>query len=316
MNEIIVIPQDITRPGKDFLQDKGYKLIIGEGKLDIESMKEIVAPAVGILARTEPYPAEVLACAPKLKVIARHGVGVDNVDVDWCTKHGIWVTYAPTSNAISVAEHTIALMLGISHEIVAMDKAVRAGLWDRRNTSNPVEVMGKTLGVVGMGRIGSAVARMALAFDMKVLGYDAFLAPDKFPTGVQAASVDEIFTTADFVTVHVPSLPETKGMVNAKRLAMMKKTAYLINCARGDIVVEKDLSEALKGNVIAGAAIDVVDPEPVRADNPLLGLDNLIITPHSAALTKEAKDRMGLHAAMGIHSVLSGEKPQWHFNSL
>lgn len=311
----VVIPQDITDAGKNYLKERGYELVIGDGNTDLEAMKSIVADADAILARTAPYPAEVIAAAPKLKVIGRHGIGVDNIDVDYCTKNGIYVVFAPTSNAVSVVEHTIGFMIALAHHMSYFDREVRKGEWGMRNSMKGFDLDGKTLGVVGLGRIGRQVAEKCIAaFNMKVLGYDAFLPADKYPAGVESSSIDEIFTTADIVTMHVPSTPETRGMLNAELIGKMKSSALLINCARGDLVVEKDLYEALKNKKIAGAATDVFVSEPPAKDCPLFELDNLIMTPHSAALTQESMDRMGLHAAMGIHSVLSGETPDWPVN--
>lgn len=311
----VVIPQDITDAGKNYLKERGYELVIGDGNTDLEAMKSVVADADAILARTAPYPAEVIAAAPKLKVIGRHGIGVDNIDVDYCTKNGIYVVFAPTSNAVSVVEHTIGFMIALAHHMSYFDREVRKGEWGMRNSRKGFDLDGKTLGVVGLGRIGRQVAEKCMAaFNMKVLGYDAFLPADKYPEGVEASSIDEIFANADIVTMHVPSTPETRGMLNAELIGKMKSSALLINCARGDLVVEADLYDALKNKKIAGAATDVFVSEPPAKDCPLFELDNLIMTPHSAALTQESMDRMGLHAAMGIHSVLSGETPDWPVN--
>lgn len=311
----VVIPQDITEVGKEYLRERGYEVVVGTGATDAQSMKSILRDADALLARTAPYPADVLAAAEKLKVIGRHGIGVDNIDVDYCTQHGIYVTFAPTSNAISVAEHTVGFMLSLAHHFTYFDSAVRSGKWEVRNSRKGCDLEGKVLGVIGLGRIGTQVANKCMAaFQMKVIGYDALLPHEKYPEGVHPANVEEIFSQADFVTLHVPATPETRGMVNAELLAKMKPTAYLINCARGELVNEADLCQALKNKQIAGAATDVFASEPPASDSELLKLDNLSITPHSAALTQESMDRMGLHAAMGIHSVLSGEKPQWCVN--
>ena len=311
----VVIPQDITDAGKNFLKENGYELIIGSGKTDVETLTKEVAPADAILARTAPFPAEVIAAAPNLKVIGRHGIGVDNIDVDYCTKKGVWVTFAPNSNANSVAEHTIGFLIAAAHHFAFMDRSTRSGDWEIRNKRKGVDLQGKTLGVVGLGRIGRAVAEKCMAaFGMKVIACDAFLPADKFPKGVVSATVADVFSKADFVTLHMPTTPETRGMVNAKLLATMKKTAFLVNCARGEVMNEADLYDALKNNRIAGAAIDVFEVEPAKADNPLFTLDNIMVTPHNAALTAESMDRMGLHAAMGIHAVLSGGKPEWPVN--
>ncbi len=313
----IAIPQDITDAGKNFLREKGYEILVGSGAIDPESIKKNIAPADAILARTAPFTADILAAAPKLRVIGRHGIGVDNIDVDYCTRRGVWVTFAPNSNANSVAEHTVGFLVAAAHNFALMDRETRAGNWEIRNKRKGVDLFGKTLGVVGLGRIGRSVAEKCIAaFGMKVLGNDAVLPREQYPAGVLHASVDDIFSQADFITLHVPTTPETRGMVNAKLLGRMKKTAFLVNCARGEIVNEADLLEALRNQRIAGAGLDVFESEPAKADNPLFQLDNLIVSPHNAALTAESMDRMGLHAAMGIHAVLSGGKPEWPVNKI
>ncbi|MCL2001556.1 MAG: hydroxyacid dehydrogenase [Planctomycetes bacterium] len=313
----VAIPQDITEAGKDFLREKGYDIHVGSGAVDPESIKKNIAPADAILARTAPLTADVLAAAPNLKVIGRHGIGVDNVDVDYCTKRGIWVTFAPNSNANSVAEHTIGFLVALAHHFAFMDRETRAGNWEIRNQRKGVDLFGKTLGIIGLGRIGRSVAEKCIAaFGMKVLGNDSVLPRENYPAGVLHTGVEDIFSQADFITLHVPCTPETRGMVNAGLLGRMKKTAFLINCARGEIVNEPDLLEALASRRIAGAGLDVFEVEPAAADNPLFKLDNVIVSPHNAALTVESMDRMGLHAAMGIHAVLAGGKPEWPVNKV
>ncbi|MDR1533764.1 MAG: hydroxyacid dehydrogenase [Planctomycetota bacterium] len=313
----VVIPQDITEPGKAFLRDKGYAVVVGSGGVEPEDIKRAIAPADAILARTAPFTREILAAAPSLKVIARHGIGVDNIDVDYCTERGVWVTFAPRSNAVSVAEHAIGFLVAAAHRFSLMDRAARRGDWSVRNTATCVDLEGKTLGVVGLGRIGGMVAKKAgAAFGMKILGHDPFVKPGDFPPGVSPAGLEELFAESDFVSLHAPSTPETRGMVGAAVLARMKPTAYLVNCARGGLVDEQALYEALKNNRLAGAALDVFEREPADPKNPLFTLENVELTPHSAALTSESLDRMGLHAAMGIHSALSGERPEWAVNSI
>ncbi|MGE4352497.1 MAG: hydroxyacid dehydrogenase [Oscillospiraceae bacterium] len=313
----VVIPQDITAAGKDYLKERGYEIVIGTGNTDIEAMKAQIAGADAILARTAPYTAEVLAAAPNLKVIGRHGIGVDNIDIDYCTAHGIYVCNAPTSNGISVAEHTVGMILACAHHFSLFDRGVRKGEWGFRNKYRSMDLEGKTLGLVGMGRIGSMVAKMCMAaFDMKVIGYDAYLPAERFPAGsTKVETMEDVLKNADFVSLHVPSTPETRGSINKTTIGMMKPTAYLINCARGEVVNEADLYECLKNGVIAGAGIDVFPTEPPAKNCPLFELDNIIMTPHSAALTQESMDRMGLHAAMGIHDALTGKKPQWALNN-
>lgn len=305
----VVIPQDITAAGKDYLLERGYELVIGNGDTDYETLKSLIADADALLARTCKYPAEVLAAGKNLKVIGRHGIGYDNLDIPYCKEHGIPVMVTPQANGLSVAEHAVAMMLALAHSIVKADKAVKNGQWNTRNNLGSYDLKDKTLGVIGFGRIGSTVARKCIAgFDMKVLGYDAYVPAEYFPEGAtKVDTIEEILKNADVITLHAPSTPETRDMINKETLAMMKPGAILINCARGDLVNEEDLYEALTNGTIYAAAVDVLHDEPPKMDNPLLQLDNFIVSPHSAALTKESMDRMGLHAAMGIHCVLSGE---------
>ncbi len=315
MSFTVAIPQDISSPGKDYLRERGYTLVVGSGSARIEDLKREVAGADAIIARAMPFPREVLEAAPNLKVIARHGVGYNNIDVDYCTGKGIWVTFAPQSNALSVAEHTMGLMLALARNLVLCDREARAGNWAVRDRLPGMDLSGKTLGLVGLGRIGRLVADKARAgFGMRVVGHDPFLPPDQFPAGVEPGDLAEIFTRSDFLSLHIPAVKGTEKMVNAELLARMRPTAYLINCARGEVVDEPALYEALAKRRIAGAGLDVLTEEPARADNPLFRLDNVIISPHNAALTRESMDRMGLHAAMGVHSVLTGETPEWPVN--
>jgi D-3-phosphoglycerate dehydrogenase / 2-oxoglutarate reductase len=305
----VAIPQNITEAGKAFLKEKGYELIIGKGDMSQEALKELLADADGLLARTAVYAEDTLRSATKLKVVGRHGVGVDNLPVNYCKEHHIPIFITPYANTGSVAEHTIGLIIACLRSIPACHTGVCNGEWDFRNRLGAVDLSGKTLGIIGMGRIGSLVAKKAIAgFDMKVIGYDAYLPASRFPQDVECVgSIQEVLKRADVVTLHVPSTPQTKDCINKKTLALMKPTAYLINCARGDLVLEEDLYEALKNGTIKGAAVDVLRKEPPDIDNPLFTLNNFIVTPHSAALTQGSMDCMGLHAAMGIHAVLSGE---------
>jgi D-3-phosphoglycerate dehydrogenase len=314
----IVIPQDITDAGKDFLKAQGYEVAVGSGSMDLDVLKSEVAQADAILARTAPFPAEVIDAAPSLKVIGRHGVGVDNIDVEYCTKKGVWVTYAPESNANSVAEHTLGMLFALARNMVVIDAQTRSGNWEIRNKEKGADLEGKTLGLIGLGRIGTMVAKKAaLGADMKVIGFDALIAKDKYPAHVTpCACVEEVFEQADYVSLHVPSTPQTNGMVDYALISLMKKEACLINCARGEVVNEADLYKALSEGIIKGAALDVFRVEPASAGNPLFTLGNIIVTPHNAALTQESMDRMGLHAAQGIHAALSGQKPQWAVNEV
>jgi len=311
----VLLPQDIAAEGKQYLLDRGYEIKMGSG-ISVDILKKEVENCDAILIRTAPVPAEVIRAGKKLKVIARHGVGVDNIDVDAATKLGIYVTNSPLSNANSVAEHVIGLIIALARNMLRCDRELRNGNFQIRNQIEGLDLEGKTLALLGIGRVGSRVARKAaLGLEMRVIGYDPYITQSSVIPEVELVSDREyVFTSADFISLHLPSNKQTKGTVGKKEFELMKHTAYLINTARGDIINEAELIEALTEKIIAGAALDVFEQEPPAKDNPLFGFDNVILTPHNAALTKEAKVRMALHAAMGIDEVLSGKKPRWAVN--
>ncbi len=311
----VLIPQDIAEDGKKFLRDKGYQVKLGSG-ISLEQILADVADCDAILARTAQFPRKVFEAGSKVRVIGRHGVGVDNIDVAACTELGVWVTYAPESNSSSVAEHTVGLIIAAAHNLVRSDREFRSGNFEIRNQVMGVDLEGKTLGILGLGRIGRMVARKcSVGLGMKVIGYDPFVTalPD-LPEVTIVKEWERVFRDSDFVTLHLPSSKETRGIVGARELGLMKPTAYLVNAARGELVQEAELIKALKAKKIAGAALDVFEKEPPGKDNPLMGLDNTTLSPHNAALTKEAALRMALHAAMGIDDVLSGRAPKWPVN--
>ncbi len=312
--KMVFIPQDVSQGAKDFLSEKGYDYKIGN-QIDAAYLKKEVAGCDAILARTAEFSAEVINAGDCLRVIARHGVGVDNIDLTAAEKQGVWVTNAPFSNALSVAEHTISLINALAKCIYRHGTAFMAGDFEIRNRVRGMEYSGKTLGIVGLGRIGSIVAKKAaLGLDMKVLCYDPYV--DK-TEGYYETTDDLSFLleSSDFVTVHVPANEETTRMFGSSEFSLMKNSAFFINCSRGVVVNEADLIDALEKEEIAGAALDVFEQEPPAKDNPLFGLNNVILTPHTAGLTNEAADRMALHAAMEIDRVLSGERPQWPVNN-
>jgi len=310
MGKKILIFQDISDPGKDFLKSRGYELVIGGTEL-----KEAARDCDAILARTAKYQRELIEACPKLKVIARHGVGYDNIDVTACTERGIYVSIAATANMLSVAEHTMALILECAKSLRIIRKEFHAGNWDVRNRNLGFELEGKVLGLVGCGRIGALTARKAaLGFGMHVLAYDPYA--KSLPDYVdRVANRDVIFSEADFVSLHLPANDATKRSVGEREFHLMKKTAFLINCARGEVLDERALVQALKEKTIAGAALDVFENEPPSTSSELFSLENCLLTPHCAAQTKEAGDRMGLHAAQEIDRVLSGQEPLWPVNT-
>ena len=272
-----------------------------------------VGDVVGILVRTSPIPAEVIEAAPHLRVIARHGVGVDNIDVAAATRRGVAVAYTPTANVTSVAEHTLVLMGALAKQLLPYDRATRTGGWAIRDRHRAVELSGKTLGLVGLGRIGREVARRArAAYDMTVVAYDPYVEPSVFEDlrVRRAASLDQVLQEGDVVSLHIPLTEATRHLIGAEQLAKMKPTAFLINTSRGPVVDEAALTEALRSGRIAGAALDVFHEEPPPAHHPLWELPNVVVTPHSAALTAEGAIRMATGAAQAIVDVLQGRRPE------
>jgi D-3-phosphoglycerate dehydrogenase len=311
MSHKILIPQDIAEAAKQYLREKGYEVIVGSGYSDGQIKKEMVGCAA-VVVRNFAFTREMMEAGKTLKVIARHGVGLDNIDLPAAAQLGIQVTFAPESNSISVAEHTIGFILAAAHRLTLCDRETRKGDFEVRWRLGASDVNGKTLGVVGFGRIGKLVARKAkYGLDMNVVLFDPYLQEPLPGEYRRVSSLDELLSCSDYVTFHIPLMTQTKNLIGSKELHMMKPSACIINAARGGIINETGLYHALKSNTIAYACLDVFEDEPVKANNPLFTLDNILISPHSATLTKECIERMGLHAALGIHEVLSGQKPTW-----
>lgn len=311
-----MIPQDINECGKKFLRDKGYEVFIGNG-FDAETIKKEIVDCDAVIARTACYSADVIAAGKKLRIIARYGVGIDNIDTMAAEKQGVYVTVAKNCNSISVAEHTMALLLGIAKNVSYYDTSIRKGGWESRNVLLGVELRSKILGIIGLGAIGNEVARIAReGFKMDVIGYDAYANTSQLASYIQiVSSVDDILKQADAVTLHVPHTPGTANMINKNSFRIMKKTAYFINAARGGIVNEEDLYEALKNKIIMGAAMDVFAVEPPSMENKLFTLDNFLASPHNAGITTESAEAMALSAAQAVDDVLNGRKPQYPSNN-
>lgn len=316
MSYLVYIPQDIEEVGKKYLAEKGYKYKIGTD-LSPESLARDVANCDAILTRSNAMIKEdVIRAGKKLQVIAKYGVGLDNIDIKTATKRKIYVTNTPEANANVVAEHVMAFMLALSKNLLPMDKELRKGNFSFRSKRLSADLENKTLGIIGLGRIGRLVAKKAhYGFDMKILGYDPFMTSE-IPEIEKVDKLDQIFLESDFISLHLPLTDTTRGVIGSAELAKMKSSAYFINAARGGVVKEDELAAALQEGKIAGAGIDVFEQEPPDTNNPLFELDNVIVTPHSAALSKEGSERMSLHAAMQVDQVLSGKKPKWAVNSL
>jgi D-3-phosphoglycerate dehydrogenase len=266
-------------------------------KLDHDGLLAAIRDADALVVRSATrVTAEVLAAAPRLKVVGRAGIGLDNVDVAAATKQGVMVVNAPQSNVVSAAEHTIALLLAQARNIPQAHASLRGGRWERSRFTG-AELYGKTLGVIGLGRVGTLVAHRLHAFGMRIMAYDPFVSRDRAAQlDIELASLDEVLASADFVTVHLPKTPETVGLLGAERLGMMKAGARLVNTARGGIVDEAALAKAVESGHIAGAALDVFADEPTT-DSPLFEVDEVVVTPHLGASTAEAQDKAGVTIA-------------------
>lgn len=294
----------------DILEQQGYELIFNPygRSLAEPELVEMIKGMDAFVAGNEIVTAAVMAAgAPTLKIIARQGAGYNTIDVNAAQRYGIAVTIAPETNSKSVADLTFGLILAIARRIPQMDRMVREELWTRHVG---VELPGKVLGIVGTGNVGGEVAKRAVGFDMKIIAYDIRLRQDCIDKyGVVYLPLKEVLAQADFLSLHIPALPETEGMINLDSLCTMKNTAYLINMARGSLVVEDDLYTALTQEIIAGAALDVFSCEPLRKSR-LTELSNVLLTPHAGAFTNEAIYRAGFTAAQEVVRVLSGLKPQ------
>ncbi len=310
MTRKVLVTEPIHPAGMALLEERFDVRVATDPSL--EGLMREIKDVSALLVRTAEVNAELIAAAPNLKIIARHGVGVDNVDTAAATQRSIPVTYTPEANAPSVAEHVLALMGALAKRLLQYDSATRSGHFRVRESFQAIDLQGKLLGVLGVGRIGSIVCQKAkAAFDMTVLAYDKYVPPEGVRSfGAEPVEqVDELLQASDVVTIHVPLTAETQGLISAERLRLMKPTAFLINTARGGLVDMPALVEALSQGLLAGAALDVYDQEPPNPENPLFGLPNVIVTPHSASLSVESVIRMSTDSAQAIVDVLEGRRP-------
>lgn len=274
---------------------------------DRPALLSAVADADAILVRSATkVDAEVIAAAPVLKVVARAGVGLDNVDIKSATNAGVMVVNAPTSNIISAAELTIGHILSLARHIPAAHSALAQGQW-KRSKYTGVELYEKTIGIIGLGRIGALITARLQAFGTNVIAYDPYVTSARAQQlGVQLVTLDELLAQSDFITIHMPKTPETTGMISDDQLALMKDTAFIVNVARGGLIDEDALHRALTTGTIAGAGLDVFVSEPPQ-DSPLLALENVVVTPHLGASTDEAQEKAGVSVARSVRLALSGE---------
>ena len=310
----ILVAEPLAKQGLEIL--RAHHEVDEKIGLTPEELAAIIGDYDALLVRSQvKVTAEILAHATRMVVIGRAGVGVDNVDLEAATKAGIVVVNAPTGNTVSAAEQTITLMLALAHKTAAADASMRRGEW-KRSSFTGVELRGRTLGIIGLGKIGQAVADRAHGLEMNVIGYAPFVTAEQAALhGVTLAEVDQILETADVITVHVPLNKATRGIVNADNIGKLKPGVMLINVARGGVYDEAAVAQALKDGKIAGAAIDVYETEPPAADNPLFSAPNTVLTPHLGALTAEAQLRVAEEACEQVVDVLAGRSARYAVNA-
>jgi len=309
----ILLPQPIEKEAIDLIRKAGYEVVLSPDPKP-ETVQPLLKGVQGIILRTGiRMTRELMSHADDLWVISRTGAGVDNVDVQAASEMGILITSVPGANTISVAEHAIALIFALVKYLPLMDREVRRDHFDIRFKNLPRDLRGKTLGVIGLGRIGSELARTCRqAFGMHILGYDPYLTSEAkavFQDWVEFCEMERLFRESDIVSLHIPLLPSTQRFIGAKELNWMKPDAFLVNTSRGGVLDEAALVQCLKERRIAGAGLDVFAQEPLKKDHPLKGLDNVILTPHTAALTQECVLRLALEAAQSAIDVLDGKMP-------
>ena len=306
MSKRIVIAEEIADAGLDRLRSAGFIVDVQLNK-SADELHAILDGAHALIVRSATMvDAAMLAAGKQLVVVARAGVGLDNIDVEAATKQGVMVVNAPQSNVLSAAEHTMALILSIARNVPQAHSALTAGRWERSKWEG-IELAGKTLGILGLGRIGTLVAQRARAFDMRLVAYDPYVSAERGrELGVEMTTLERVVEQADVLTIHLPKNKETTGIINADMLKRAKRSLRIVNVARGGIADEADLAEALRNGTIAGAALDVFTKEPVT-DSPLFGLGNIVVTPHLGASTREAQDRAGEVVADMVQLALNGD---------
>ena len=310
MNQVLVT-EPIHEDGINLLQEH-FKVISGIGRYWEELLP--LAPEIdAIIVRVARVPLEFIKRAKRLRVIAKHGTGLDNIDVGLATQYGISVVNEPTTNVEAVAELTVATFLALARLLRKADDVVRSMVWKKRNTLIGRELQGSTVSLVGMGRIGSRVADICLhGFGCRVLAYDPYVSREYLESlGIEKVdSVDDLLPECDFLSIHVPLTPETRGLIDASKLALLKPTAYVVNISRGGIVDEQALADALASGTIAGAAVDAFTSEPPKPDNPLLSCPNILLMPHMGAQTEESMRRTALGISQGVVDALQGRRPK------
>jgi D-3-phosphoglycerate dehydrogenase len=305
----------------DPVAKEGIEALKAQADVDVklglkpEELKSIIGDYEALVVRSETKAtAEIIQAGQKLQVIARAGVGLDNIDVEAATRQGVVVVNAPTGNTMAAAEHTIAMMLALARHIPQANAKLKAGVWQRSDYMG-IELRGKTLGIVGLGNVGSEVARRAQAFNMRLLGYDPFVSADYARNlAVELVPLEQLLKESDFITLHLPLTSQTKGLIGAKELSKVKPAVRIINCARGGLIDEEALLKAVEAGKVAGAAVDVFVKEPVT-DSILFQCDKIIVTPHLGASTTEAQAGVALEVAEQVMAVLKGQPAKYAVNA-
>ncbi|HWK64096.1 MAG TPA: phosphoglycerate dehydrogenase [Rhizobiaceae bacterium] len=301
----VLVSDKLSPTAVQIFKDRGVEVdYLPDLGADKEKLLEVIGQYDGLAIRSATKVTEKLInAASKLKVIGRAGIGVDNVDIPAASRKGIIVMNTPFGNSITTAEHAIAMMFALARQLPEANSSTQAGKWEK-NRFMGVEITGKTLGVIGCGNIGSIVATRGVGLKMHVIAYDPFLSEDRaVELGIQKVELDELFARADFITLHTPLTDRTRNIINAEAIAKMKKGVRIINCARGGLIVESDLVEALKSGKVAGAGIDVFEVEPAK-ESPLFGMENVVCTPHLGASTSEAQENVALQVAEQMSDYL------------
>jgi D-3-phosphoglycerate dehydrogenase len=299
----VLISDKLSAAAVEIFKSRGVDADVKTG-LKPDELLAIIGQYDGLAVRSSTkVTKDVLAAGTRLKVVGRAGIGVDNVDVDAATTRGVVVMNTPFGNAITTAEHALSMMMALARQIPSANASTQAGKWEKSKYMG-VELYGKTLGVIGCGNIGSIVADRALGLKMKVIAFDPFLSPDRArDLGVEKVELDDVIVRSDFITLHTPLTEKTRNIIDAKAIARMKKGVRIVNCARGGLVNEADLKAALASGQVAGAALDVFEEEPAKA-NPLFGLENVVCTPHLGASTDEAQENVAMQVAEQISDFL------------
>lgn len=302
----VLVTEEIAAPGLELLRAAGHQVDVALGLSAPELLSAVPGAAALVIRSATRVTAPVLEAAPDLVVVGRAGIGLDNVDVAAATRRGVMVVNAPQSNVLSAAEHTMALLLAQARNVPQAHRALVDGRWERARWEG-VELHGKVLGIIGLGRVGALVAQRALAFGMHLLAYDPYISADRArQMGVELAGLEQVLAGADFLTVHLPKTPETTGLLDSDRLSLCKQGVRIVNTARGGIIDEKALASAIAEGRVAGAALDVFDSEPTTS-SPLFELPSVVVTPHLGASTREAQDKAGMTIAEQVQLALAGD---------